>query len=94
MNETIETTGTVTKVHGNNNYDVEIGSEDENKRVVPCYLSGKMSRHRINIIPGDEVTVEIPSPYTKGRITYRGQKLARAERSDKRPKGRGGKKRN
>ncbi len=37
-----------------------------------AYLSGKLIVHRIRILPGDRVTVEI-SPYdpTKGRIVYR-----------------------
>ncbi len=36
------------------------------------YVSGKIRRHRIKILPGDRVTVEL-SPYdlTKGRITRR-----------------------
>jgi len=35
-------------------------------------VSGKMRMHRIRILPGDRVTVEL-SPYdlTRGRITYR-----------------------
>jgi len=35
-------------------------------------VSGKMRIHRIRILPGDRVTVEL-SPYdlTRGRITYR-----------------------
>jgi translation initiation factor IF-1 len=36
------------------------------------YVSGKMRKHYIRILPGDTVTVEI-SPYdlTRARITYR-----------------------
>jgi translation initiation factor IF-1 len=36
------------------------------------YLSGKMRRYRIRILPGDRVRVEL-SPYdlARGRITYR-----------------------
>jgi translation initiation factor IF-1 len=36
------------------------------------YISGKMRRYRIRILPGDRVKVEL-SPYdlTRGRITYR-----------------------
>ena len=36
------------------------------------YLSGKMRRYRIRILPGDRVKVEL-SPYdlARGRITYR-----------------------
>ncbi|MBI2644087.1 MAG: translation initiation factor IF-1 [Candidatus Wildermuthbacteria bacterium] len=37
-----------------------------------AYLSGKLVVHRIRVLPGDRVTVEV-SPYdkTKGRIVYR-----------------------
>lgn len=45
---------------------------NEQKTVVLAYVSGKMRKHYIRILPGDTVTVEM-SPYdlTKGRITYR-----------------------
>ena len=45
---------------------------DDNKTEILAYLSGKMRKFRIRILPGDTVTVEL-SPYdlTKGRITYR-----------------------
>ena len=44
----------------------------ENGHQLLAYISGKMRRFYIRILPGDKVTVEI-SPYdlTKGRITYR-----------------------
>jgi len=40
--------------------------------IVLARVSGKMRKHFIRILPGDDVTVEV-SPYdlTKGRITYR-----------------------
>ncbi len=43
-----------------------------NDQSVLAYVSGKMRKHFIRILPGDRVTVEI-SPYdlTKARITYR-----------------------
>ncbi len=46
--------------------------ELENKHVLLAHLSGKMRLHRLKILPGDTVTLEI-SPYdlTKGRIVYR-----------------------
>lgn len=35
-------------------------------------LSGKMRMHRIKVLPGDRVTVEMtPYDLTKGRIIYR-----------------------
>lgn len=45
---------------------------DEAETEILAYLSGKMRKHRIRILPGDNVTVEM-SHYdlTKARITYR-----------------------
>ena len=44
----------------------------ENGQTILAYVSGKMRKFYIRILPGDRVTVEL-SPYdmTKGRITYR-----------------------
>ncbi len=44
----------------------------ENGHEILAHLSGKMRMHRIRLLPGDQVKVQI-SPYdlTKGRITYR-----------------------
>lgn len=43
-----------------------------NEHVVTCYTGGKLRQHRIRLVLGDTVTVEM-SPYdlSKGRITYR-----------------------
>ncbi len=87
---TLETHGTVLIVLGNNNYTVEL-SEGEATREILCHLSGKMRRFRINIIPGDEVTVEIPPPFDKGRITFRGRKSDRLEKASKKKGYRGNK---
>lgn len=40
--------------------------------VITCYLSGKMRKHFIKILPGDKVKFEI-TPYdpNMGRIVYR-----------------------
>jgi translation initiation factor IF-1 len=40
--------------------------------IILAYVSGRMRKHFIRILPGDTVTVEL-SPYDphKGRITYR-----------------------
>jgi len=45
---------------------------NEQQTEIIGYISGKMRKHYIRILPGDTVTVEI-SPYdlTKARITYR-----------------------
>lgn len=47
--------------------DVEAG-----KHQILAHVSGKMRKHFIRILPGDNVTVEL-SPYDlkRGRITYR-----------------------
>lgn len=85
MSDTIECMGTVIQVMGNNNYRVEIGEEDK-KRELLCHLGGKMRRFKINILPGDDVTVQVPPPYDKGRITFRGAKPERADRGSKKKK--------
>jgi translation initiation factor IF-1 len=44
----------------------------DNGQVALGYVSGRIRRHRIKILPGDRVTIEL-SPYdlTKGRIIKR-----------------------
>lgn len=44
----------------------------ENNHEILAHLSGRMRMHRIRILPGDKVKVQL-SPYdlSKGRITYR-----------------------
>jgi translation initiation factor IF-1 len=37
-----------------------------------AHMSGKMKKHRIRILPGDKVTLELtPYDLTKGRINFR-----------------------
>ena len=45
---------------------------DNSDHVVLAAIAGKLRRHRIRVLVGDRVTVEM-SPYdlTRGRITYR-----------------------
>ena len=45
---------------------------NDSKHVVLAQISGKMRKHRIRILVGDRVSVEM-SPYdlSRGRITYR-----------------------
>ena len=66
--ELVEFDGVVAEVLPNTLFRVTL----ENGRSVTAYASGKMRKHRIRILAGDRVTVEI-SPYdlTKGRINYR-----------------------
>ena len=66
--ELIEMQGVVDEVLPDSRYRVTL----ENGHPIVAYSSGKMRKHRIKIIAGDNVTVEM-SPYdlTKGRITFR-----------------------
>ena len=61
--------GSVTEVLPGNQYRVKILDNDH---MVLAYLSGKMKQHKIHVIEGDRVDVEI-SIYDmhKGRISYR-----------------------
>ena len=44
----------------------------QSEQMLLCYLSGKMRKHYIKILPGDRVRVELtPYDLTRGRITYR-----------------------
>jgi translation initiation factor IF-1 len=60
--------GTVVEPLPNAMFRVEL----ENGHRVLAHSSGKMRMHRIRILPGDRVQVEItPYDLTRGRITYR-----------------------
>jgi len=60
--------GTVSEVLPDTRFVVKL----ENGVEITAYLSGKMRKHRIRILAGDKVTLEM-SPYdlTKGRINFR-----------------------
>ncbi|HEY9446866.1 MAG TPA: translation initiation factor IF-1 [Burkholderiales bacterium] len=66
--EIIELQGVVNEVLPNTVFRVTL----ENGHEVTAYASGKMRKHRIRILAGDKVTLEM-SPYdlTKGRISFR-----------------------
>lgn len=66
--EPIEVTGTVLENLPNAMFRVEL----ENGHKVLAHISGKMRKHWIRILPGDNVKLEL-SPYdlTRGRIVYR-----------------------
>ncbi|MFA6391407.1 MAG: translation initiation factor IF-1 [Patescibacteria group bacterium] len=64
----IEVSGVVEELLPSTTFKVKL----ENGHEILAHLSGKMRMHRIRILPGDEVTVELtPYDLTKGRITYR-----------------------
>ena len=66
--EMVELEGVVNEVLPNTIFRVTL----ENGKEVTAYASGKMRKHRIRILAGDKVTLEM-SPYdlTKGRISFR-----------------------
>jgi translation initiation factor IF-1 len=46
--------------------------ELENGHGIVAHVAGKLRKHYIRLVPGDEVLVELtPYDLTKGRITYR-----------------------
>jgi translation initiation factor IF-1 len=65
----IELTGVVDEVLPGNMFRVRI---EQSVNPILCYMGGKLKQHKIRIILGDKVKVEV-SPYdlTKGRVTYR-----------------------
>ena len=66
--EPIEFNGTVTEVLPNAMFRVEL----ENGHQILAHTSGKMRKHRIRVLAGDRVNVEMtPYDLTKGRITFR-----------------------
>ena len=80
--ELIEMEGTISEVLPNTQFRVTL----DNGAAVLAYASGKMRKHRIRILTGDKVTLEI-SPYdlTKGRINFRHKDEAPAARMTPRP---------
>lgn len=67
--ELIELTGEITEVLPNSTFRVKV---ENMQQIILCYMGGKLKQHKIKIILGDRVKMEV-SPYdlTKGRITYR-----------------------
>jgi len=66
--ELIQFEGKVIEVLPNTMFKVEL----ENGHIILAHTSGKMRKHRIRILLGDEVTVEMtPYDLSKGRITHR-----------------------
>lgn len=64
----IEMEGTISEVLPDTRYRVTL----ENGHVVVAYVAGKMRKHRITILAGDRVSLELtPYDLTKGRINFR-----------------------
>lgn len=68
--DNIEVQGTVLEKFPSGLFSVQLDQDKEH--VILAHLAGKLRRHRIRVLAGDRVTMEM-SPYdlTKGRITYR-----------------------
>ena len=66
--ELIEVSGTVMELLPNAMFRVKL----ENDHEIVAHASGKMRKHRIRVLAGDKVNVEMtPYDLTKGRITFR-----------------------
>ncbi len=66
--ELLQFDGTVKEILPNAMFRVEL----ENGHEVLAHTSGKMRKHRIRVLAGDKVTVEMtPYDLSKGRITFR-----------------------
>lgn len=64
----LEMEGVVTHELPDSRYRVTL----DNGHTVMAHVSGKMRKHRIRILPGDKVTLEMtPYDLTKGRINFR-----------------------
>jgi translation initiation factor IF-1 len=66
--DTIEMEGVVSEVMPDTRFRVGL----ENGHSIIAYVSGRMRKHRIRILAGDKVSIELtPYDLTKGRITFR-----------------------
>jgi translation initiation factor IF-1 len=64
----LELPGTVSELLPNATFRVKLESEHE----IIAHTAGKMRKHRIRVLAGDRVLVEMtPYDFSKGRITYR-----------------------
>ena len=64
----IEMNGVVHEVLPDTRFRVEL----DNGHVIVAYMAGKMKKHRIRILAGDKVSLELtPYDLSKGRITFR-----------------------
>ena len=66
--ELLEFEGTVTELLPNAMFRVKL----ENEHEILAHTAGKMRKHRIRVLAGDRVNVEMtPYDFSKGRITFR-----------------------
>ena len=64
----IEMQGLVNEVLPDTRFRVSL----DNGHTIIAYMAGRMKKHRIRILAGDKVSIELtPYDLTKGRITFR-----------------------
>ncbi len=70
--DVIELIGIVIETFPNATFNVKILSPQAKDHELLCHLAGRMRIHRVRILPGDKVRVEMtPYDLQKGRIVYR-----------------------
>ena len=80
--ETIDMEGVVNEVLPDTRFRITL----DNGHPIIAYLSGKMRKHRIRILAGDKVSIELtPYDLTKGRITFRHKDERAAPGANRRP---------
>jgi len=70
--DVIELIGVVEETFPNAMFQVRVLSEQAKDHSLLCHLAGRMRVHRVRILPGDRVKLEMtPYDLQKGRIIYR-----------------------
>jgi len=70
--DVIELIGVVEETFPNAMFQVRILSSQAKDHSLLCHLAGRMRVHRVRILPGDRVKIEMtPYDLQKGRIIYR-----------------------
>jgi translation initiation factor IF-1 len=80
--DTIDMEGVVEEVLPDTKFRITL----DNGHPITAYLSGKMRKHRIRILAGDKVSIELtPYDLSKGRITFRHKDERAAPAANRRP---------
>ena len=80
--DTIEMEGVVNEVMPDTRFRVGL----ENGHNIIAYMAGKMRKHRIRILAGDKVSIEMtPYDLSKGRITFRHKDVTTTSAPARRP---------
>jgi len=70
--DVIELLGIVEEAYPNATFKIRVISEQAKDHTLLCHLAGRMRVHRVRILPGDKVKIEMtPYDLQKGRIVYR-----------------------